>query len=118
MRSSLRLLLAFASGTALAFAFPPYSFGVLAWISLALLLGISLGVRRRMALACGFVHGAAFHLFSVPWIYTVMRVHGGLGRFEAGGVFALLVAALALFPAAYAFAVAHVALRSPAQALA
>jgi apolipoprotein N-acyltransferase len=118
MRSSLRLLLAFASGTALTFAFPPYSFGVLAWISLALLLGILLGARRRTALACGFAHGAAFHLFSVPWIYTVMRVHGGLGRVEAGGVFALLVAVLALYPAVFAFAVAHVARHSPARALA
>src|ERR1700693_120987 len=108
MCSSLRLLLAFASGTALAFAFPPYSFGVLAWISLALLLGITLGVRRRTALACGFAHGAAFYLFSVPWIYTVMRVHGGLDRLEASGVFALLVAALAGVPAAFAFAVGHV----------
>lgn len=118
MRSSLRLLLAFASGTALAFAFPPYSLGVLAWIALALLLGVSLGARWRIALACGFAHGAGFNLFSLPWIYTVMRVHGGLGRLEAGAVFVLLVAVLALYPAAYTLGVAHIALRSPARGLA
>ena len=118
MPRSLRLLLAFASGTALAFAFPPFNLGLLAWISVALLLGVTLGVRRHTALACGFAHGVAFYLFSVPWIYTVMRVHGGLGRLEAGGVFAAMVGALALFPAAFGFAVSHLARHSPARACA
>jgi apolipoprotein N-acyltransferase len=116
MGRPLRLLLAFASGTALAFAFPPFNLGLLAWISLALLLSVSCGVPRRIALACGFFHGAAFYLFSVPWIYTVMRVHGGLDGLEAGSVFAAMVAALALFPAVFAFTVAHLARHSPARA--
>ena len=118
MRLPLRLLLAFASGTALSFAFPPFNLGLLAWIAVALLLGISLGVPRRIALLCGFAHGVAFYLFGLPWIYTVMRVHGGLDRFEAGGVFAAMIAALALFPAAFAFAVAQLARHSRSRALA
>ena len=116
MGRPLRLLLAFASGTALAFAFPPFNLGLLGWISLALLLAVSRGVPRRTALACGFLHGAAFYVFSVPWIYTVMRVHGRLDRLEAGSVFAAMVAALAMFPAVFAFAVAHLARHSPARA--
>ena len=112
----LRLLLAFASGTALAFAFPPYNLGVLAWIAPAMLLAVSLGVSRRAALACGFLHGLAFYFLTLPWIYSVMRQHGGLGRVEAGAVFAAMIAALALFPAVFAVCVAQIGLRPRARA--
>src|ERR1700687_377692 len=112
----LRLLLAFASGTALAFAFPPFNLGLLAWIALALLLAVSLGASRWMALLYGFLHGLAFYFLTLPWIYTVMRQHGGLARYEAAGGFAAMVVALAVFPAVFALCVAQISRRSRAQA--
>ncbi len=112
MRPALRLSSSIASGAALAFAFPPYNLGILAWVALALLLAASGGASRRLAFACGLFHGAAFYGLTVPWIYTVMRVHGGLAIVEAAGVFGGLVAVMALFPAAFAAGVAHLSRRS------
>ncbi len=107
-----RLLLALGSGLALAFAFPPHNLPVLGWVSLGALMVASLEAGARLALLCGFLHGAAFSTATLPWIYTVMRVYGGLGPAEATAVLALLVAALALFPAVFAICVAYLGRRS------
>src|SRR5712692_6275807 len=102
-----RLLLALGSGIALAFAFPAYNAPVLAWISLAGLVLASLDERWWFAAVCGLLHGAGFYTATLPWIYTVMRVHGGLSPVEAAGVLALLVAYLASFPTAFSIGVAY-----------
>jgi len=101
----LRLLLALAAGLALALAFPPYAFTPLAWISIAALILVSLGARWWKAALCGLLHGAGFYAASLTWIYTVMRVHGGLEPLPAAGVLALMVFTLSLFTAAFALAV-------------
>jgi apolipoprotein N-acyltransferase len=103
-----RVLGAPLSGLALAFAFPPGSATIDAWVSIAWLTVVSLGVRPRQAALFGWLHGAVFYGVTLPWIYTVMRVHGGLGVAAAAGVMGLVVAAAALFPAAFAWGVAWV----------
>jgi len=100
---SARLLLGLASGALLALAFPPYNVPLLAWICVAVLLIASFGASGWLAFLCGLLHGFAFHMMSIPWIYTVMRVHGGLGAAAAGGVLALMVLVLSLFPAIFAW---------------
>ncbi len=99
---------ALLSGLALAFAFPSGSATIDAWVSVAWLTVVSLGVRPRQAALFGFLHGAVFYGVTVPWIYTVMRVHGGLGVAAAAGVMGLVVAAASLFPAAFAWGLAWV----------
>ena len=95
-----RVLVALVSGLALALAFPSFNFPVLAWVSVAGLLVAMLGAPMRQAALCGFLHGVAFYTATLPWVYTVMRVHGGVAVLPAAGVLALMVAVLALFPAA------------------
>src|SRR5437879_369801 len=101
-----RLLIASSSGVGLGLAFPSHHVPLLAWISVAGLMWASLSVRLQLAALAGFLHGAAFYTITLPWVYTVMRVHGGLKPAAAAGVMALLVAVTSMFPGAFALAVA------------
>src|SRR5262249_12195451 len=112
-----RLLLALGSGLALALAFPSYNLPLLAWIAVAGLLLASLGARPGQAACAGFLHGAVFYTATLPWIYTVMYVHGALSPVSAAGVLAALVAAASLFPAAFSLGVAWLGRRSAAHGL-
>src|SRR5713101_9971157 len=107
-----RLLLALLSGLALALAFPSYNLSALAWIGVAGLLLASLGAQPRHAALYGFLHGAIRAVVSLPWIDTVMRVHGGVPAAAAAGILALMVAAIALFPAAFSLVIARLGRRS------
>jgi len=104
---SARLLVGLASGALLALAFPPYNVALLAWVCLAILLLASWGASGGVAFLSGLLHGIAFYAVSIPWIDTVMRVHGGLGAAAAAGVLALMVLVLSLFPAIFAWTVRH-----------
>jgi apolipoprotein N-acyltransferase len=106
------LPLALASGALLALAYPNYNLHFLAWISIALLIVAVLGAGMRSAALFGFLHGIVFATISVPWIYTVLRVHGNADQFSAAGAMAALVIAWALFPAAFALIIAWVGRRS------
>jgi apolipoprotein N-acyltransferase len=101
-----RLLLALASGVALALAFPIFNFPLLAWVSLAVLILAVLNATPRCALLLGWLQGAVFYALSVPWFYSVMRQYGPLSVIAAGGVFMLVVISSAAFHAAFAFGVA------------
>ncbi len=103
-----RLLIALSSGVGLALAFPSYHAPLFAWISVAGLMWASLSARLPLAALAGFLHGAAFFTITLPWVDTVMRVHGGLQPAAAAGVMALLVVVASVFPAAFALAVAIV----------
>jgi len=113
-----RVILSLASGLALAFAFPDYSFPLLGWVSVAGLIVACLGAGVAEAALCGFLYGATFYTFSVPWVYTVMRQYGPLPVWQAAGVAALLIITAALYCVAFAAAVAWVARRSPQVAIA
>jgi apolipoprotein N-acyltransferase len=102
-----RLLLAIASGAALALAFPLFHIPLLGWIAPAILILAVLGANPRFAFLLGLVQGAVFYALSVPWFYNVMRQYGPLPVAQAGGVFALVVLVLSIFHAAFAFAVAR-----------
>ncbi len=113
----LRLLLALASGAGLASAFAPERISLLVWVAPAALLLSALGARGTTAWLSGFLHGLAFYLLTLPWIYTVLRVHGELAAGQAAALLGLMVAVLALFPAAFAWSVAWLDRRHRRRAL-
>ncbi len=84
----------------------------LCWLGMVLLIHSSLGARPRSAVFTGILSGAVFYAITLRWIYTVMRVHGGLSVMSAAGVLALIVAAGSLFFAAFRLGVAWVSRRS------
>ena len=101
-----RLLLALASGVALAVSFPIFNLSLLAWVSLAVLILAVLNATPRYAFLLGWLQGAAFYAISVPWFYNVMRQYGPLSVFAAGGVFMLVVLICATLHAAFAAGIA------------
>ncbi len=88
----------------------------LCWLGLVLLIVSSFGARPRAAALDGIVSGAMFYAITLRWIYTVMRVHGGLSVLSAAGVLALIVAAGSLFFAAFKLGIAWLSRRSVARA--
>ena len=116
MSSTLRWTAALASGLSLAFAFAPFDIGILAWTSLALLIGAVIGVRPWRAFLFGWAHGVVFFVATLPWIYTVMHVHGGMEPPVAAAVFLLLVVVLSICPGLFAAGVAWCGRRSVARA--
>jgi apolipoprotein N-acyltransferase len=101
-----RLLLALASGIALALAYPLFNIPILGWIAPAALIVAVIGERPRFAIVLGFVHGATFFGLSLPWFYNVMRQYGPLPVVQAAGVFALVILVMSIFRAVFAAAVA------------
>ena len=114
--TTVRLLLALASGVALALAYPSFNIPLLGWIAPALLIVAVLGARRRFAFLLGWLQGAAYYSLTVPWFYTVMRQYGLLPVIQAGAVFALVIVATSLFHAAFAAVIASVGKFAPERA--
>lgn len=112
-----RLFLALGSGFALALAFPAFDLPLTGWFSLSILLIACHHARPRAAFLLGLLHGLAFYFSTLPWIYTVMRVHGHLDRVPAFGVLVLMVIVLALFPAVFCLAFSFLSRRNLTHAL-
>jgi apolipoprotein N-acyltransferase len=88
---------------------------VFAWLALVPLLLVALGgiVRRpptpAKAFSLGILTGAVYFAGTVYWTSDVMRTYGDLGLPAAVGTAVLLVAYLALYPAAFSVGVAFLA---------
>src|SRR2546427_13090217 len=76
--AGLRLIVGAASGAALSLSYTGLYLSVYSWVCVGILLFSLFGARPRVAFGCGFLHGLLFVLTSVPWIATVLTVHGGL----------------------------------------
>src|ERR1700686_2503020 len=85
-----RVLLALASGLALALSFPNYGLPLLAWISIGLLVLASWQARLRVAPLYGFLHGLVFYPVCLPWIAVVVRQYGGVDPWTSAGVVGLI----------------------------
>jgi apolipoprotein N-acyltransferase len=110
------------SGAALALAFPKFGHPALAWIALVpWLLALDGAAGRRpgpgRGLLLGLAMGAVYFAGALYWIPDVMVTFGGLARWTAVPVAALLIAYLALFPAAASWIVARVGRGRAPQAL-
>jgi len=108
----LRLIIGALSGAALSLSFSGLYWSIYSWICLGILLLAFLGARPRIAFACGFLHGLLFVLTSVPWIATVLTVHGGLPVWGGWGVLLLIAMAWGLLIGAFGWMVHRLSQRS------
>ena len=113
-----QLALSAASGVLLVLSFPQVGHPACAWIALApLLLAVLRARSLPRAFACGLLAGAVYFAGTIYWIPRVMVEYGGLAEPLAHVVHLLLVAVLALFPAAFAVGLAIAVRRHGAAAL-
>ena len=116
MSRTVRVLLALASGVALALAYPSFNIPLLGWLAPALLILAVLGERPAFAFLLGSLQGAAYFGLSLPWFYNVMRQYGPLPEIQAGAVFALVIVVMSFFHAAFAAAIAWLGKAAPKRA--
>src|SRR5215472_11890671 len=107
-----RLPIGAISGAALSLSFTGLYLSIYSWICVGVLLLAVLGARGRVAFACGFLHAIFFVLTSVPWIATVLAVHGGLSTAGGWGVLLLIAAAWGVLVGSFTWIVHRISRRS------
>jgi len=107
-----RLLIGAISGAALSLSFTGLYLSVYSWICVGVLLLAVFGAPGRVAFACGFLHALLFVLTSVPWIATVLAVHGGLSTAGGWGVLLLIAAAWGALVGSFTWIVHRISRRS------
>jgi apolipoprotein N-acyltransferase len=100
-----RLVFAALSGAALALSYSGWYLTIYSWVCVGILLIAIFGTRPSVAFACGFVHAIFFVFASVPWIATVLSVHGGLSTAGGWGVLFLIAAAWGILTGTFAWIV-------------
>ncbi len=103
--ASLRLLIAAVSGAALSLSYVGFYLSIYSWICVGILLVVLFGATPKIAFACGFLHGFLFCITSVPWIATVLAVHGGVSRLGGWALLLLIAAAWGLLTGSFAWTV-------------
>jgi apolipoprotein N-acyltransferase len=106
-----RGLAVLVGGLALAHAYPPEDWDVLAWLSLAPLLVVALGVAPRAAFGWGWLGGFAFFLGLLRWLNFTFRVYSTIPWPLTWGPTMLLAGYCALWVGAVTGAVAWIARR-------
>ena len=107
-----RVLLALASGAALALSFPNYNLTVLAWPAVGLLVLASYRARPAVAPLYGFLHGLVFYPICLPWIDEVVHQYGNVGPGTSAGLLALIGVAGGIICAVFSTGVAIASRRS------
>lgn len=92
-------VLALAGGLLLPLAFSPFDQPWLAPVALLSLFAAWRNATPGRALRRGYLFGLGQFGFGVSWVYVSMHDYGGADLFEAGGLTALFVLFLALYPA-------------------
>jgi apolipoprotein N-acyltransferase len=110
--AGLRLIVGAMSGAALSLSFAGSYFSIYSWVFVGILLLSVFGARPRVAFGCGFLHALLFVLTSVPWIATVLTVHGGLSVAAGWGVLLLIAMAWGILIGTFAWAVQRLSRRS------
>jgi apolipoprotein N-acyltransferase len=108
----LRLVIAAVSGATLSLSFTGLYLGIYSWICVGVLLLAVIGASGRIGFACGFLHALLFVLTSVPWIATVLSVHGGLPVAGGWGVLLLIAAAWGVLVGGFTLTVHRISRRS------
>src|SRR5712691_1198169 len=103
--AGLRLLVAAAAGAALSLSYTGLHLSIYSWVCIGILLSSIFGARPLVAFGCGFLHGLLFVLTSVPWIATVLTVHGGLSVAGGWGLLLLIAIAWGILVGGFAWAV-------------
>jgi apolipoprotein N-acyltransferase len=110
--AGLRLAIGAVSGAVLSLSYTGLYLSIYSWVSVAILLFALLGARPGVAFGCGFFHALLFVLTSVPWIATVLSVHGGLTTAGGWGVLLLIAIAWGILVGTFAWAVNRLSRRS------
>ena len=108
----LRLVLAASSGAALSLSFSGLYLSIYSWVCVGVLVFALFGARLRVAFGCGFLHAIFFVFTSVPWIATVLSVHGGLSVSGGWAILFLIAAAWGILIGTFAWAVHRLTHRS------
>jgi apolipoprotein N-acyltransferase len=108
----LRLLIGAASGATLSLSFTGLYLSIYSWVCVGALLLAVMRARRSVAFACGFLHGLLFVVTSVPWIATVLAVHGSLPIAGGWGVLLLIAAAWGVLIGGFTLGVQRLSQRS------
>jgi apolipoprotein N-acyltransferase len=103
--ASFRLVFGALSGAALSFSYSGFYLSIYSWISIGILLIVLFGARPKVAFGCGFLHAVFFVLTSLPWIATVLAVHGGLSSAGGWAVLLLIAAAWGILTGTFAWIV-------------
>lgn len=106
-----------AAGAACTFAFAPRALALLAPLALALLFHFCSRSTPGQAFRLGYLFGLGLFGAGVHWLRISIHLFGGLGSVASTAVTFLLIAFLALFPAAAAWAAARCRGDSPARDL-
>jgi apolipoprotein N-acyltransferase len=114
--AAFRLVCAAVSGAAFSLSYTGFYFAIYSWLCIGLLLVVILDARPRIAFACGFVHALFFVLTSMPWIATVLAVHGGLSRVGGWAILLLIAIVWGILTGTCAWCVRRLAQRSLALA--
>lgn len=104
-----RLLISAIAGAGLALSFRWLYLPVYAWVSVGVLMMMTLGARPRVAYFCGHLHAVAFVLTSVPWIAEVLAVHGGMPAITGWGVLLLIASVWGMLTGGFAWGVNRIA---------
>jgi apolipoprotein N-acyltransferase len=110
--AGLRIILGAVSGAALSLSFTGLYLSIYSWVCIAVLLFSVFGARPRVAFASGFLHAVLFVSTSVPWIATVLTVHGGLSIAGGWGVLLLIAMAWGILIGTFAWAVQRISRQS------
>ena len=103
--AGLRLVIGAASGAALSLSFTGLYLSIYSWTCVGILLFTLIGARPRVAFGSGFLHGLFFVLASLPWVATVLSVHGGLSIAGGWGLLLLMAATWGILTGGFAWAV-------------
>jgi apolipoprotein N-acyltransferase len=110
--AGLRLAIAAVSGAALSLSYVGFYLSIYSWICIGILMVALFGARPRVAFACGLLHGLLFCITSVPWIATVLAVHGGVSRVGGWGLLLLMGAVWGILTGTFAWIVQRLSTQS------
>src|SRR5260370_11786417 len=106
--AGLRLIIGAVSGAALSLSYTGLHLSIYSWICVGILFLALFGASPRVAFGCGFLHSLLFVLTAVPWIATVLAVHGGPSVAGGWGILLLIAMAWGIFSGTFSSALHRV----------
>ena len=97
--NSIKYFFAIIAGAILPFAFSPYGFYFLSFISIALLFYLWIKSSAKEAFIIGYLFGLAYFGIGVNWLHISINLFGGVNFIGALFFTYMLVAFIALYPA-------------------